>query len=176
MRNGLLQRAITSVLSQTLLPDQIEITIDHDKRGAAHTRQRGLDKIDTDLVAFLDSDDFWYAHHLATLTNLMKTNGADFGYSWFDGNNPFPMHRGRQMDSNDPHHTTMNVVVKTELAKSIGFVPHPDANEVWPGEDWNFIYNCAKSGAKFIGTAEVTWHYAVHQGNTSGLPTQGDAQ
>jgi glycosyltransferase involved in cell wall biosynthesis len=168
---GLLTKAIESVKSQTLRPSGgISAALDVLHEGAAVTRQRALDAVRTDWVAFLDDDDFWYDDHLLTLTKLAHEHSADYVYSWFDGNNPFPMHRGRQMDVNDPHHTTMTVMVKTELAKAAGFRNHPDENDVWPGEDWNFTLKCIELGAKFAGTGEVTWHYAVHGRNTSGLP------
>lgn len=169
----LLAEALRSVREQTLPPaGGISCALDVEKRGAAATRQRALDAVRTPWVAFLDDDDFWYPHHLETLTRLVQDHDADYAYSWFDGNNPFPMHRGRQFDPQDEHHTTMNVMVRTEIAKQVGFVNHADANDVWPGEDWRFTLECARLGAKFIGTGEITWHYRVHSGNTSGLHTR----
>lgn len=170
---GLFDAAVNSVRTQTLLPTGgISVSLDVDRAGAAVTRQRALDGVRTEWVAFLDDDDFFYAHHLETLSILAHDTDADYVYSWFDGNNPFPMHRGRQFDVNNPHHTTMTVMVKTALAKEAGFRNHPDENDVWPGEDWNFTLRCAALGAKFAGTAEITWHYRVHGKNTSGLPTR----
>lgn len=170
---GLLDAAVASVRSQTLQPSGgISVALDVEHAGAAVMRQRALDAVRTEWVAFLDDDDFFYDHHLATLSELASSTNADYVYSWFDGNNPFPMHRGRQFDVQNPHHTTMTVMVKTELAKEAGFRNHPDENDVWPGEDWNFTLKCAALGAKFVGTGEVTWHYRVHGKNTSGLPSR----
>lgn len=172
--NGrLLNHALYSVKQQTLRPSGgVSCALDVDKAGAAVTRQRALDGVRTEWVAFLDDDDYWYPHHLETLHGLALEYDASYVYSWFDGNDPFPMHRGRQMDPNDPHHTTMTVLVRTELAKEAGFRNHPDENNVWPGEDWNFTLRCIELGATFAGTPEVTWHYRLHHGNTSGLPTR----
>jgi len=170
--NGMLAASNTSVRSQTLLPSGgISVALDVDKVGAAVTRQRALDGVRTEWVAFLDDDDWLYPNHLEVLHGLAIEHGADYAYSWFDGNDPFPMHRGRQMDPAQPHHTTMTVLVRTELAREVGFANHPEAPPTWAGEDWLFTLNCLKRGAKFIGTGEVTWHYNVHGGNTSGLPT-----
>jgi glycosyltransferase involved in cell wall biosynthesis len=146
------------------------VALDVDHAGAAVTRQRALDAVRTELVAFLDDDDYFYPNHLEVLFRMIKENDAQYAYSWFDGNNPFPGHRGKQMDPNSPHHTTMTVLVRTELAKEAGFRNHPDENDVWPGEDWQFTLRCLQLGGKFIGTGETTWFYAVHGGNTSGLP------
>lgn len=173
---GLLRRAVYSVRKQTFQPTGgISVALDVDKQGAAVTRQRALDAVrpDSDWVAFLDDDDTWYPHHLETLKELVEESGADYAYSWFDGNNPFPMHRGKQMSENfdEMHHTTMTIMCRTELAKAAGFLqPEGPMHHEWAGEDWQFMQRCHKLGAKFIGTGEITWTYHVHTGNTSGLP------
>lgn len=169
--DGLFSEAVQSVRAQTLQPaGGISVALDVDRAGAAVTRQRALDAVRTKWVAFLDDDDYFYPNHLQTLCELLDEHDADYAYSWFSGNNPFPEHRGRQMDPANPHHTTMTVMVRAELAKEASFTNHPDANEEWPGEDWNFTLQCLKLGGKFIGTGDVTWHYRGHIGNTSGLP------
>jgi glycosyltransferase involved in cell wall biosynthesis len=171
----LLPRAVDSVKAQTLQPaGGISCALDVDHAGAARTRQRALDAVRTRWVAFLDDDDTWYPHHLQTLTDLAEQRRALFVWSWFDGNDPFPMHRGRQMTQADPHHTTMTVMVATDLAKEAGFADHQDANEVWPGEDWRFILRCLELAGEhqFAHTPEITWTYQVHGGNTSGLGTR----
>lgn len=179
---SLFRQACLSVEAQTLTPaGGISTALDDQQQGAAATRQRALDAVVTKWVAFLDDDDLFYQHHLMTLWRMVRDNDADYAYSWFDGNDPFPMHRGKQMDPEaytDPtraHHTTMTVLVRTELAKEVGFANHADANDTWTGEDWRFELGCLKLGAKFVGTGEVTWHYRVHggpAGNTSGLTSR----
>lgn len=165
----MLTRALQSALAQHLPPRALSVALDTEHAGAAATRQRALQAAQTGWVAFLDDDDWWYPNHLEVLMANALAHNADYAYSWFDGNNPFPMHRGRQMNPAEPHHTTMTVLVRTELAKEVGFIPHADANDVWPGEDWNFTLKCIEKGAKFIGTDIVTWYYNVHGANTSGL-------
>src|SRR5688572_27629749 len=170
--NGLLLEAVNSIHTQTvMLAGGIAVALDVNREGAARTRQRALDSVTTEWVAFLDDDDFWYPHHLETLLKLQRDTDADVLYSWFDGNNPFPMHRGRQFNPAEPHHITMNIMVRTALAQSVGFVlENGPLHQDWMGEDWIFITECAKRGAKFAGTHEVTWHYRTHQQHTSGLP------
>ena len=170
---SLYAQALHSAQNQTCPPaGGISVALDQNGEGAAKTRQLPLEAVRTAWVAFLDDDDLFYPHHLETLYGLVTEHGADYAYSWFDGNDPFPMHRGRQMDPTDPHHTTMTVLVRTELAKQVGFANHPDANADWTGEDWNFELGCLNAGARFVGTGEITWHYRVHQSNTSGLPAR----
>ena len=177
--SGYYLQAIESIKSQSIHENlhvdvKAAIALDDKKEGAAVTRQRALDLVDTPYVAFLDSDDYFYWAHLETQYRLLIENNADYAYSWFDGNNPFPMHRGRQMDINNPHHTTMTVMVKTELAKEARFVRNGNPN--FGNEDYMFLLKCIELGAKFIGTEKITWHYRVHAGNTSGLPNKGDAK
>jgi Glycosyl transferase family 2 len=172
--DGLLTAAMDSVRGQTLLPSGgFSVALDVDRAGASITRQRALDAVRTTWVAFLDDDDFFYPTHLQTLADLVTEHEADFAYSWFDGNNPFPMHRGRQFDKEEPHHTTMTVMVRTELAKTAGFLlPNGPLHQDWMGEDWMFVLRCAEAGGKFIGTGDITWHYRLHGRNTSGLPSR----
>jgi glycosyltransferase involved in cell wall biosynthesis len=171
--NGMVERAIDSIHRQTLRPIEIHVAVDLRREGAVINRQRALDMVSprAKLVAFLDDDDEWYPHHLATQYGLIQS-GADVAYSWFDGNDPFPMHRGRQWDSADPHHLTMTLMVRAELAKQVGFVNHHYGNPEWPGEDWAFIQGLNNRGARFAGTGEITGTYHAHGGNTSGLASR----
>lgn len=170
--DGSLHRAVASVLDQTLPVDAITIALDASGDGAAATRQRALDMVDTQWVAFLDADDHWHPNHVATLHELAMTSGADYTYSWFSGNQPFPAatHRGRAMNPDQSHHTTMTVMVRTTLAQQVGFANHPHATPAESAEDWWFLLRCIQAGAQFAGTPEVTWHYTADGGNTSGLP------
>lgn len=173
--DGLLVDAVKSVEAQSVQAGGgISVALDVGHYGAAVTRQRALDAVRTSWVAFLDDDDYFYPTHIETLWNLAHDLNADFVYSWFDGNNPFPMHRGRQWNAAEPHHTTMTVMVRTELAKEAGFLlPNGPLHQDWMGEDWQFVLRCSElSRGNFQGSADVTWHYRVHGSNTSGLPTR----
>jgi hypothetical protein len=188
---SLLGMAVRSIFAQTLQPaGGISIMTDRDGDGAAVTRQRALDTVKTEFVSFLDSDDWLYPHHLATHVRLLtgvtdpaidvlsidpKYWAHDVAYSWWGGNRPFPesTHRGLVFNPATPHHITMTLTVRTELAKAAGFDGRPLDPE-WAGEDWKFILRLCELGARFVGTGEETWHYRVHGANTSGLPHRGD--
>jgi hypothetical protein len=167
-------QATRSVSVQTVKPaGGLAVAIDTDHEGAAITRQRALDLVTTEFSSFFDDDDLMYEHHIETHWRLLREHGADVAYSWFDGNNPFPKHRGRVWDADQPHHTTMTITVRTELAKAVGFyTPHPLATKDCAGEDFMFILGLNDLGAKFVGTDVVTWHYRLHGYNTSGLGTR----
>jgi len=170
-RAKFLERAVKSALTQTLPPHEVLIEIDDKHHGAAETRNRLLAKVsdDIDFVAFLDDDDYFYPNHLEVHHKLRVAHNADFTYSWFDGNNPFPQHRGRVFDPTEPHHTTMTVCVTAKIAKEIRFrTDHPEGWTL-PQEDWRFILDCRDRNIKFAGTAELTWHYSQHPWHTSGL-------
>lgn len=174
LADGSLRRAVASVLTQELPVAAIAIAVDGLGEGAAATRQRALDMVQTEWVAFLDADDHWHPNHTRVLAGLADASDADYTYSWFDGNQPFSpaTHRGRQMDPTQPHHTTMTVLVRTSLAKQVGFRPHPEATAAWSAEDWLFTLRCLERGAVFAGTPETTWHYGVDGRNTSGLASR----
>lgn len=200
--NGKLQRAIASVLGQQLLPDQICIAVDHDGEGAAKTRGRALAMAQTDRVAFLDSDDVWLPMHLRALSAHMDKTGADVVYSWFKIMQEFPGQEStileddpifpmsHYLDEFDPEHpieTTITTMARTELAQAVGM--HAlDRGEVNSGEDRAFIMGCLERGAVIKHLRRKTWLWSHHwikaptpgkndgiMGNTSGLPTRGDA-
>lgn len=172
--DGTLRRAVESVLAQEHPADAITIAVDANGDGAAATRQRALTMVGTEWVAFLDADDILHPNHLRVLADLADANDADYCYSWFDGNQPFSpaTHRGRAMNPAEPHHTTMTVLVRTDLAQQVGFRPHPEATDAWSAEDWLFTLHCLERGAVFAGTPEITWTYTADGNNTSGLPSR----
>lgn len=178
-RSGLLTRALNSVAQQTLQPAVIHVEMDATRSGAAPTRQRGLEAVRTPWVAFLDSDDLFMPKHLKNLMKHARDTDADFVYSWFimlGGNDPFPpTHFLNPWNPDDPIETTVTTLVRTELAQEVGFYAL-DRGEVNSGEDRRFTLGCMEKGAKISHLVEKTWYWDHHGGNTSGLPTKGDAQ
>jgi glycosyltransferase involved in cell wall biosynthesis len=180
VRGQLLRRAVQSVARQTQPAAAISIATDVSGAGAAATRQRALDAVQTEWVALLDDDDAFKEAHLELLYGHAMAVGADYVYSWFDmigGVDPFPdRHRNEDFDVTDPTETTTTILVRTELAKSIGYKPL-DRGEANSGEDFGFTLGCVAAGAKISHLIGVkTWYYHVHHGNTSGLATKGDAK
>lgn len=166
-RSHLLHKAISSALDQSLPPREIIVSIDNDHEGVARTRNHALDAVDdADFVAFLDDDDYFYHNHLSEHYKL----NADFTYSWFTGNNPFPQHRGKMFDKQNPHHTTITVMISKKLQHIRFRTDHPK-DWILPQEDWRYILDCSSvENAIFKGTSEITWNYTRHHAHTSGLP------
>jgi glycosyltransferase involved in cell wall biosynthesis len=169
-RNGMLQRAINSVNAQTT-PHLLVTVEDTTGQGAAKTRQRGLDQVTTPWVAFLDSDDEMDPTHLQQLLAYAEQTEADYVYPWFrvvGGRDPFPMFFGKPWDDAHPHSTTITILVRTELAKRVGFTGE--------GEDFRFTKGCIAAGAKIVHYPAKTWTWVHGPQNTSGRPNRGDAR
>ena len=174
LRSGMLDRALCSVTEQTLQPAAISVAIDFNREGAPPTRQRALDAVSTPWVAFLDSDDQFLPEHLQVLAEGAQEHEADFVYSWFHGPDPFPQHFGRPFDPLDPVETTSVILIRTELAKQVGFAKIPE-RQFNTGEDWRLVVGCVALGAKIVHVPRRTWIWHVGSWNSSGLPTNGDA-
>lgn len=170
-KNGMLKRAIQSAINQTV-PVKILPAKDVHRMGAAITRNHGLMLVDTPWVAFLDSDDELDSIHVEHLLRCAEETGADYVYPWFrvvGGSDPFPMFFGKPWDNSSPHSTTITILVKTEIAKRIGF-----KNVSW--EDWDFTLRCISEGVKIVHLPERTWTWNHHGMNSSGRFGYGDAR
>ncbi|MCX5253643.1 glycosyltransferase family 2 protein [Streptomyces canus] len=185
--NGMLDRAAASVKNQLLPVADISIAVDEDGDGAAVTRQRALDAVRTEWTAFLDSDDWFYPEHLKVLAAGARIFKADYVFSYymvhFPDGKPWPQndplgHFGKSFNPQKPHQTTITTLVRTELAKKIGFHEPPPDSVVGGhrgGEDWHFTVGCAEAGAKIVHVPRRTWAWVHHGANSSGIPGQGDA-
>lgn len=191
-QNGLLAEALGSVHAQQLQPDAIHVAMDLDREGAAATRQRALYSARTDWVAFLDSDDMFLPQHLLWLMRHAQATGADFVYSWFkvlidrggqrqilEEDPIFPMgHYLNPWDPTDPIETTITTLVRTDLAREVGF--HPIAERIAAGhnsgEDFSFTLGCRDAGANIQHLVRKSWLWRHGDFNTSGLPSKGDAK
>ncbi|MFC8447682.1 glycosyltransferase family 2 protein [Kitasatospora sp. NPDC057223] len=182
VRNGMTKRAVGSVFGQTLPAASLIVEHDLDRAGAAATRHRGLLKVTTEWVAFLDSDDQLKPNHLADLMACAQDAGADYVYAWYVpvgfGSDPLP-HFGKVFDPEHPTQTTITTLVRTELAQAVGFrEPPPGAtiNGERYGEDFQFTVECIAAGARIIHLPRRTWLWNAHGANSSGQPDQGDAR
>ena len=185
-RGRLFVQAMNSVALQTLAPAAISVAVDVDRQGAAPTRQRALDAVQTDWVAFLDSDDMFLPRHLELTAKHAQETGADFVYSWFkvltaqgqvlEEDPIFPLtHYMMPFDPDNPIETTITTLVRTELAKQVGFQVLNRGHNTNSGEDRRFTLECLAAGAKISHLVRKTWLWRHHGYNTSGLPTKGDA-
>src|SRR5690349_12531543 len=175
-RTGLLQRAIASVQVQTLPAGALSIAVDTERQGAAGTRARALTGVRSAWTAFLDDDDEFRTEHLQKLAAHAEETNADFVYSWFDtvpyGHDPFPeSFLTMPWLPDQPRHTTITVMVRTELAQQVSFDLRASTPE-FANEDWAFILECNRLGVISHLCNEKTWLWHHDSGNTSGLPTR----
>lgn len=186
-REQLLLRALKSVNGQTRQPDQIVVEPDPDRTGAAATRNRAIERVTCDWIAFLDDDDTWHEHHLAALLDTAETSAADLVYPWYDGINstgilatvkdgrPVDPYRVPFGDEQRQHLLTtanfipVTVLVRTALIRQVGgFSPPPWASPDNPCEDWGCWIKLLQAGATFVHCPQVTWTWRASN-HTSGV-------
>lgn len=186
-REQTLSLARASVEGQWLRAAAVHVVEDTAHAGAAATRDRGLRRVETEWTAFLDSDDVMYREHLMTLHDAAVTGGADYVYSWYDlidgdgrrlrTRDPLPGF-GKPFDPARPVQTTITTLVRTELAKQVGFHAPMSGEMIHgqvAGEDWRFTLGCVAAGATVLHVPQRTWawrHWGAgspgRPGNTSG--------
>lgn len=185
LRNGKLVRALASVAAQTRQPEAIAVGNDVERLGAAHNRQHILDSVGTEWMAWLDSDDEWLPQHLEHLWQVAQSDPSiGFVYPWFEpvgGGDPLG-HFGLPFNPATPHHTTITFLVKTDLAREVGFGPDyltETPARLMAGEDWLHIVGLCQLAVardlRMVHLPERTWRWHMDGGNSSGIPGQGDA-
>ncbi len=172
VKNGMLSRCLNSVLAQERAPDAIVVAIDHDGLGAAATKQRALEMLDTEWVAVIDSDDEMLPHHLRIHEEAMVT-GADLIYSWFHGTDPFPSFFFTDpWDEENPRHTTTTIMSRRDMMLKVGYTADPNPQAIYADDDWRMTQGLIALGAKVHHIADRSWIWHNDHGqNTSGLPT-----
>lgn len=178
-----LRVACDSVASQTLKPYDTIVSMDTQRLGAPANRDKGIKRVNTNYVAILDDDDYFYPDHLDTLYQAALDTDADIVYSWFDvvgGHDPFPQNFGKPWNPDEPVQTTVTILAKTDVIRRAGgystteslteeeLASFAQGNTV--GEDFRMIAAANKQGAKIVHVAKKTWAYVHWSGNTSGRP------
>lgn len=177
-RNGLLTRALASIAAQTLQPEMILASNDTGRQGAGWNRQNLLGQVRTEWTAWLDSDDEWKPEHLEKLMRTATETDSVWVFSWYESVMDPLGHFGLPFNPCTPHHTTMNILERTDIAQEVGF-PDSSRHGGFSNEDWahitGFAKICCERDLKMTHLAERTWTYHMGHGNSSGLPGQGDA-
>jgi GT2 family glycosyltransferase len=75
-REDMLARAIRSVGTQIVKPADVIIEVDDKRAGAAATRNAAMERVHTELVAWLDDDDELLPNHVKVLTRAMNHQGG----------------------------------------------------------------------------------------------------
>lgn len=178
-RAEMLTRALESVHAQTRQPDHVQIEIDEEGLGPAAVRNRGMEHLTTEWVAFLDDDDEWLPWHLERCLQAAQESGADLVYPLYTGINTglFTRLLNRPFDEILEQHllTQGNFIPVTVMARTAairevgGFSPHPSAGPFdHPCEDWCLWTKLLRAGYKFHHLPLVTWRWNGHGAHTSG--------
>lgn len=193
-REHLLRRAIASVHAQTRQPDRILVQRDEHRLGAADARNRLLERVDTDLISWLDDDDFLKPHHLRACMRVLEDSPAvDLVYPrpvMLKGDDPTAVtHQGvfpvspwglrwcpefedhiRELGSFIP----MTHLVRTAAAKAAGGFPegrtvHGGRIPVrFQGEDERYLLAMLDNGAQFEHLDAKTWVWFKNPQSTAG--------
>jgi hypothetical protein len=140
--------------------------------------------VQTEWLAYLDDDDMLGPVHLERLMDHAEKTNADLVFPWFtvvgSGSDPFPANEHREWDAENPHHTTVTFLVRTEVARKVGFFIDSDLYTPEEfldgppgqkqGEEFRFVLRVAAEGYKIEKLHERTWFWRHHRTNTSGQP------
>lgn len=174
-RADLLARALASVTAQTLQPDAVIVEYDHDREGAAATKNRAWRKASTEWVAMLDDDDDFLPHHLQALHDFARGQDADLVYSI-----PRVPERTDQTSGGatrdrlpfDPDllerqsYIQSTVLVRRALLEAGGGFWCPPGSHY---DDWGMALGVLRAGGRIVHCPEVTFNWHHHGHNTSGL-------
>jgi len=178
-RTELLARAVRSCEAQTLKPNKIITVLDEHWEGPSQMRNRGLEQVETEFVAFLDDDDELLPDHIQTCLSYANTFSADLVYPMFtradhqdsifrvDGASPFGRpfdERLRRAIESENNFIPVTVLIRTEMLRAVGGFPLRSSEE-WPhhaNEDWGLWRKLLAAGAVFVHAPYVTWTWHPH--------------
>lgn len=170
-RERQLLRALASVQNQTLPASEVLVELDSLREGAAATRNRALDKVDTEWVAFCDDDDELYRDHLKRLARYVRLSGVDIAYPGYDCDADPVRCFGIPFDPvllRQRNYIPVTVLARTGAVREAGgFQPHPDEHGD-PCEDWGLWLAMLDNGAKFGHLPVRTWRWNYVDGTTKG--------
>lgn len=188
-REGLLERALVSVRSQSRPADQVIVERDSLRTGAAQARNRALARVRTDVTAFLDDDDQFLDHHLKVCMRVL-TDNPSVGLVYpapvmVGGKDPTATSVQRQWrlpwgvrfgPEQEEHLRTfgsfvpMTHLVRTDLVRRIGGFHEgytlPDGR--YRGEDEDYLIRLLDAGTVFKHLNVKTWRWHVNPKSTAG--------
>lgn len=188
-REHLLNRALSSVRAQTRKPDQVIVERDTLRTGAAASRTRALHRVSSDVIAWLDDDDYLKPQHLRVCMRMLEHDAStDLVY-------PTPI----MMGGEDPTATTVGgqwctpwgirfaAEQEMHLRRHGSFIPithlvrtsrvrkiegfregYTLSDGRYRGEDEDYLIRLLDIGSKFVHVNVKTWHWYVNPHSTAG--------
>jgi glycosyltransferase involved in cell wall biosynthesis len=189
-REAALRRAVASVHAQTRAADRILIQRDDARRGAAASRNRLLERVDTDVIAWLDDDDWLAPNHLRACMRVLEEHpetglvyprprmvgGADPTATRYQGRFPVSPWGLRWQPELENHLRTqgsfipMTHLVRTDAARRAGGFPEGRVLETgrYQGEDERYLIELLDHGTVFEHLDAKTWFWNAWGGRTAG--------
>jgi glycosyltransferase involved in cell wall biosynthesis len=193
-REAMLDRALASVRAQTRKPDQVIVERDSLRTGADQARNRALERVTADVVAWLDDDDQFLSGHIKACMRVLENSPEkpDLVYptpAVVGGTDPtavsvqgqWVMPWGVRFGPEQEAHLRrfgsfipMTHLVKTEMVRLIGGfrpglgVTTEGIGRRYRGEDEDYLVRLLDVGARFEHLNVKTWTWHVHAGNTGG--------
>jgi glycosyltransferase involved in cell wall biosynthesis len=178
-RAALLDRAIESVLHQTMDARYL-VCGDPTHTGSAATRNRALERVQTEWVLWLDDDDQLMPHAVQLLVEAQRRTGADVisGRAWVPQSEthaePTPALRDGWVDKLAVQATsrlTVTSLMRTEQVRAVGaFERRTDPVSGMELDDYGLYWKLAEASLRFWRIPETTFIWNHHGANTSGLP------
>lgn len=188
-----LNRALESVKAQEWFPKQVIVERDDERTGAWATRNRALARVTTDVIAWLDDDDWLKPTHLKRcVRELAGPMGYDLVYPrpvmvggsdptavTFQGRFPVSPWGLRWCHEFEDHMRSrgsfipMTHVVMTEAVREIGgfqsgYMVNTDGRNRYRGEDEDYLLRLLDAGYSFGHLDAPTWYWQVHKASTAG--------
>lgn len=192
-REEMLMRALESVDRQIRPPEDVIVWVDELREGAAQARNRALEKVHTEYVAWLDDDDSLMPNHIDVCLRTLEETGADLVYPGMmaiGGRDPLacPVNnvlvnpfcvpfRQEQADHlmRVGNFIPITWVGRVGLIRAVGAFPEPWADETKGSgrveEDYGLLMNMLRAGAIFVHAPYRTWKYHFHDSNSGGRGT-----
>lgn len=164
-RSELLRRVVKSIADQTVTAS-VMIEADLDGEGAAATRNRMLEKVHSEWVAFVDDDDYLLPNHIEVLWE--HRHDADLVYTDHEmehgGTSPVPRLDYTPNRLKSGNFIPVTVMARTSHIRRAGMFPVGVEYE-----DWRLWLHMEKNGSrfKFVPIKTWVWNHAWG-GNTAG--------
>jgi glycosyltransferase involved in cell wall biosynthesis len=191
-RERLLMRAKQSVADQTRPPDHVLVGLDKDRSGAAVTRNRLLESVTTDVIAWLDDDDRLAPGHLRDCMRVLENTDADLVYPapYLEGmrdptavtyqgvfpTSPWGIRWQPELEQHLRDHGSfipITHLVRADAVRKAGGFPEgrflPDGR--YQGEDERYLIALLDTGARFEHLDRRTWFWTLNPKSTAGRGT-----
>lgn len=175
--------------SQTRPVDQFVVERDSLRTGAAASRNRAMQRVTADVIAWLDDDDEWLPHHIASCLRVLEADpsvdlvypaprmagtGRDPTAVTYQGRIvlPWGIRFGPEQEAHlrrQGSFIPMTHLVRTEIVRRVDGFPDgfvlPDGR--YRGEDEAYLIRLLDAGAHFEHLDRKTWRWYAHPGTST---------